>query len=88
VTDRILSCKEFVAFMAAYSAQELDAHVRAKFELHIGACPPCVDYLRGYEKTMELARGCCARDHVDSSSPPEALVAAILAATAGVADPE
>jgi anti-sigma factor RsiW len=89
-----LSCERFFAFMQAYKDGELADEVRTAFRAHIEACPPCVDYLDGYERSVSLAKQCCcatgdgagAAGSGDPDALPEGLVAAILAATSGSDD--
>ena len=86
-----LSCERFFAFMQAYRDGELSDEVRGAFRAHIEACPPCVDYLDGYQRSVDLAKQCCCStahqaDPHDQDAPPDALVAAILAATSGSDD--
>ena len=51
---------------------------RAEFDRHMAACPSCVDYLKTYEKTIELAKTCA--DNPVPDEVPESLVQAILEA--------
>ena len=74
-----MNCKDFFDFLNAYSDGELREKVRASFEKHMGDCPPCRDFLDGYEKTSHLAHR-CSHDEEAREEPPEALVNAILAA--------
>ncbi len=62
----------------SYMDNELPDDQRAEFDRHMAACPSCVDYLKTYEKTVQLAKS-CADDPVPADVP-ESLVQAILAA--------
>jgi anti-sigma factor RsiW len=77
-----MNCREFVDFLMAYLDEELDADLRASFESHIAACPPCVNFLASYKETVRLGRLAC-RDGDEPLPPeiPDELVQAILAAT-------
>lgn len=84
-----MNCREFVDFILAYSEDELDPKLRAAFERHVGACPPCMCYLDGYKKVGRAARAACAAKADEgpvSDKVPEGLVKAILAARAEVDD--
>jgi anti-sigma factor RsiW len=63
----------------SYLDDELPAPQRAEFDRHMAGCPSCVDYLKTYEKTIELAKTSCATDPVPEEVP-ESLVQAILEA--------
>jgi anti-sigma factor RsiW len=75
-----MNCREFTEFLLAYMNGELPQGERQEFDRHMGLCPPCVHYLEGYRKTVEIARGACKADQPVPSEVPEALVKAILAA--------
>jgi anti-sigma factor RsiW len=62
----------------SYMDNELPADQRAEFDRHMAACPSCVDYLKTYEKTVELTK--TAADDPVPAEVPESLVQAILAA--------
>jgi len=62
----------------SYLDNDLPDDQRAEFDRHMAACPSCVDYLKTYEKTVQLAKS-CADDPVPADVP-ESLVQAILAA--------
>jgi predicted anti-sigma-YlaC factor YlaD len=79
---RVLTCRAVSDFLAAYLANEMPAADRARFEEHLAECPDCRTYLRQYEATIRLAKGSRAADDALGTDVPEALVEAILAATA------
>ncbi len=77
----MISCKDFVDFIMAYLDSDLSESERSAFEEHIEMCPPCVNYLRNYQQTVELGASLCR----DPEGPvpdqvPEGLVNAVLAA--------
>lgn len=78
-----LSCREFMDVLLAYLDDELGARERRLFEEHIDACPPCLDYLDSYRRTVALSgeawTGCDADEGVPEEVPEE-LVRAVLAA--------
>ncbi|HYB98735.1 MAG TPA: zf-HC2 domain-containing protein [Candidatus Limnocylindrales bacterium] len=78
MSDTELSCRELIDILAAYLDDELDAEQRALFDAHLGDCPECMEYLRGYRRTMDLARDTAAADPVPGDIP-ERLVAAVMA---------
>ena len=74
-----MTCREVSEFLLAYRDGELEAAQRQEFEAHLALCADCVNYLRAYEKTLELGRAALAT----SDDPvPEGLVRAIVAARA------
>lgn len=83
----VLTCKEISEFLLAYLERELDPLEHAEFERHLKACPPCHNYLDGYEETVALVKA-CGKAEIDPETkakvgpPPEDLVQAILRAKA------
>ena len=76
-----MTCQEMVDFLMAYLDGELPAIQVTEFEGHMNMCPPCVDYLNTYKRTVELGKQACE----DPAGPvpdavPDRLVEAILAA--------
>lgn len=49
-----MTCKELSDFLDDYLAGELSPDVRGRFDGHLGECPDCVVYLRGYRETVGL----------------------------------
>jgi anti-sigma factor RsiW len=47
-----LTCHELVDLVTDYLEDALDPAVRARFELHLGACPGCVEYLEQMRHTI------------------------------------
>ena len=76
----LMTCRALIEFLADYLAGDLPAEVRRVFEAHLGECPECVTYLRGYADTVQLARACAATDDAVPAEVPERLVWAIVAA--------
>jgi len=77
----MLTCREFVEFLANYLAGELLPPIQAEFEFHLTDCPDCALYLKSYEVTVRLGKEACA--DLDAPVPaevPEELVLGILAA--------
>ena len=74
-----MNCRECIEFLHDYFAGELPPEALALFCKHIAECPPCVDYLEAYERTVKLVRGACR--HCEGAAPPEVpedLILAIL----------
>ena len=68
----MIVCKEVIAFLDDYVADELATERRAQFDRHLQRCDSCVAYLDSYRKTIILARASI------EELPPE-LITAILA---------
>jgi len=77
-----LSCKHFVEFLDDYVAGGQPEEARKAFEDHINCCPPCLDFLNDYRKTIETSKKacCCGHKDVPRDKVPEGLINAILAA--------
>jgi anti-sigma factor RsiW len=81
----VVTCREFVEFLAHYLAGELPPASLAEFELHLTDCPDCALYLKSYEATVRLGKEAFA----DLEAPvpaevPEELIEGILAARKSV----
>lgn len=79
--SQVVTCREFVEFLADYLSGELKRETRAAFDFHLSHCPSCVIYMNTYRLTQQLARA--AVETPDAPVPqevPEDLVRAILAA--------
>ena len=77
----MISCREFEAFVMAYSDGDLPNRQRIIFEFHLKMCRECRDYLAAYQRTIDVAK--TAFEDADAPVPadvPEDLVKAILAA--------
>ena len=79
----MLTCRDFIEFLADYSAGELPEDRRFDFDSHMAVCPSCIAYLRSYAETIRLGRD--ALHDLDAPVPgvPDELVASILALRAG-----
>ena len=77
-----ITCEELVEFLVDYHAGDLPDDQRSEFERHLGVCPECVDYVKTYEKTVELCRDCVdpADEKAAIEQVPEDLIQAILQA--------
>ena len=76
-----MTCREMVEFLMGYLESDIPEAQRAEFERHIQLCPPCLDYLETYKKTIRLGKAVCqAEEDAVSGDVPEELVQAILAA--------
>lgn len=74
-----MTCEEFVSSLQAFRDDELTSPHRTRAEEHLTGCEKCSAYLRGYERTIELAKS-TASDSADSAPLPEGLVRRIVAA--------
>ena len=77
-----MNCREFTEFLHEYLFGTLPAEERAEFDIHLGECPWCVDYLDSYRKTIELEKTAFSVSAEDPppADAPEELIQAILAA--------
>jgi anti-sigma factor RsiW len=48
-----MSCKEFVELVTEYDEGTLPDDDRARFDAHLGLCPPCVEYLAQMRRTID-----------------------------------
>ncbi len=77
----MMTCREFEAFVQRYLDDELPAAQRRMFEWHIRLCRECRDYLRAYERSVEIGRALLSGpDEPVPPDVPEDLVKAILSA--------
>jgi anti-sigma factor RsiW len=74
-----MTCREVAAFLLDYVEGALPDGQHSEFERHLAHCPPCVEYLASYRRTVELTRDATAPEP-ETTAIPEALVAAILKA--------
>jgi anti-sigma factor RsiW len=82
MSERRLTCRELLDFLAAYLDDELPPAERAVFDRHLGVCPDCVKYLESYRETVRLGKQAFAAEAELPGEVPEELVSAILAARA------
>jgi len=62
-------CKEVQQLLFDYAQGNLDADTARKLEKHIGDCPPCLEYVESYRKTIHACREHCKSPARDM--PPE-----------------
>ena len=76
-----ITCRELIGFIADFLDGSLPNSQRREFARHLEVCPPCVQYVDSYRKTIELGRKALRpRDDEAPEGVPEALIRAILAA--------
>jgi len=51
-----MACEEFVDSLAAFRDDELTSPDRIRAQEHLASCDKCSAYLRGYDRTIELAK--------------------------------
>jgi anti-sigma factor RsiW len=81
-----MTCKELVDFLDDYLEDALPEGQRCVFEHHLGDCPPCLDYLESYRRTVQAARAALDPDAVEpvpACEVPPQLIQAILRARRG-----
>ena len=77
----MITCAEFEDFILDYQSDRLTPRQRFIFELHLKVCRDCRDYLRAYQRTVELGKAVFQSDQAQvPAEVPEDLIAAILAA--------
>ncbi len=59
VLDRIAhlggyGCSDTERLLFEFVEGELDAETKRKLEIHISDCPPCLEYLDTYQRTIQL----------------------------------
>jgi anti-sigma factor RsiW len=72
-----MTCEEFVASLQAFRDDELTSPDRIRAQQHLAACATCSAYVRGYKRTIELAKS-FASDSDGLTALPESLVRKIL----------
>jgi anti-sigma factor RsiW len=50
---KMMTCQELVELITGYLEDRLDDRQRARFEEHLGECPPCVTYLEQMRMTID-----------------------------------
>jgi anti-sigma factor RsiW len=79
-----LTCRACADFLADYLSGELDAEVRASFEVHLDRCRNCRTYLEQYAAVIAAGQRACHRENEAAArAMPEELVRAILEAESG-----
>ncbi len=76
----MMTCREVVDFLMDYLSGSLAAAERREFERHLEACPPCVSFLKTYERTVALGKEAFSEPDSSAQKVPGELVKAILAA--------
>ena len=51
-----LNCKECVDLLLEYLEDSLDPVSKKKLDEHLAACPPCLNFLKTYRSSSEMAR--------------------------------
>lgn len=74
----LLTCREFIDFIADYRDDALPPGARRRFEEHLLACPDCVSYLESYSRSIELQGEAFDLSGSPPAGAPEELIAAIL----------
>lgn len=79
--ESVLTCREFVEFLADYLAGQLPPAEHARFRVHLARCPACANYAHSYRQAVRAGREAllCPGDRLPGEVPDE-LVRAILAA--------
>jgi predicted anti-sigma-YlaC factor YlaD len=73
-----MTCEELVDSLAAFLDDELTLQGRVGAQKHLIGCDKCSAYLRGYERTVELAKK-TRSNSAASTALPEDLVRRIMA---------
>jgi anti-sigma factor RsiW len=77
-TRPYITCRQLIAYIAAYLEHELNEVEASDFERHLERCVSCRAYLASYREMIVLAREVAVSDeYVDDV--PEELVRTILA---------
>lgn len=77
----MLTCRDFINFIADYLSGSLSQSTQEAFEYHLADCPDCSQYLHSYQATITVSRSVFS--DLDQNVPeevPEKLVQAILKA--------
>ncbi|HYF15749.1 MAG TPA: zf-HC2 domain-containing protein [Phycisphaerales bacterium] len=74
------TCKELCDLLTEYLEGSLADPQKTELEKHLALCPPCVDYLEQFKRTIELSKRCCCRGKATPPPMPDHMVAAIIAA--------
>ena len=76
-----MTCRECSDFLSDYLDGEMEAAVRAAFDLHLSRCPNCVIYVHQFAATIRAGRLAFSDDDAGGECPlPEELIRAILEA--------
>jgi anti-sigma factor RsiW len=76
-----MTCQEAIDLLDAYADESLAPRARWRVRLHLWCCRNCRRYLASYRTTIRVEQQAFDGIHDPAgAAPPEALVAAILAA--------
>jgi hypothetical protein len=76
-----MTCQQAVDLLDAYSEESLGPRAQWRVRLHLWCCRNCRRYLSSYRTTIRVEKQAFDFNHdAATAAPPEALVAAILAA--------
>lgn len=62
-----MTCQELYDFLEQFVEGEMADDVRAEFQRHLDMCPPCIDYVDSYRKTIQ----CCKAAYDDPKECPD-----------------
>lgn len=76
----MITCGEFEQFVVDYLDNNLEGSQLKAFERHLKICPECIDYIKHYKQTLELASRTMETNGAfyKAGNPPEDLITAIL----------
>jgi anti-sigma factor RsiW len=63
-----LHCRDCHKLLFDYAQGNLDAETAKKLEEHLGDCPPCLEYVETYRKTITACKNHCQKT---AEMPPE-----------------
>ena len=73
----MITCDEVEEFILSYLEEELSRRQKRTFEWHLRLCRECRDYLRAYQRSLELGKAALAEEPLPPL--PDDFVKAILA---------
>ncbi len=71
-----MNCREVSEFLREFVAGELPAEVVEEFDVHVGKCQTCVEFMNQYRATIAVSRAAFE----EPCDVPDELVDAILKA--------
>jgi len=71
-----VNCREVSDFLREFVAGELPPEVVEEFDVHVGRCPTCVEFMNQYRATIAASRAA----FTEPCDVPDELVDAILKA--------
>lgn len=75
-----ITCRELIEFLDDYVDGSISTSERGRFDDHLGRCPACAQYLRGYRDTLRAVALAYSPAEAPPAEVPSELIAAILAA--------